>query len=324
MKILSVENLHLAAKLYFKVRGFRWEERRTGELGVGYWKIKLKTRDKKQTYPSRLVLIPGFGDSPLSWHAVSVILRPWIRSHYDELVIMDFPGFRGFLSSQRSFPSMDELLTATHDALDALKPKAILGHSLGGWLAGHYAMECGTGKRPKAHSLNYKGPETLVLVNSAGVFPDEETRKVWADLFNLASERGFEVMRPHLFAKEPFWFKWVAGNMGPFINREDVVAFIKSCREDHSIEERAGEIRCKVRLVWGEQDSMIPVSCAGAWLQHLRDSGNPDCRAFILPKSGHSPHLEQPLVLATVLGQILSLRTLSSPKPRWWKELALR
>lgn len=328
MKFDAVKHLHSVVRLYFKARGFHWEERRTGELRMGYWKIKLNKGKAKHTYPRRLVIIPGFGDSPLSWHPVTALLRPALGAHYDEMVLMDFPGFRGFLSGERSFPTMDQLIGATQDALDALKPTTILGHSLGGWLAAHYAMDCGTGKRPQARSLNYRGPEMVVLANPSGVFPDAETKLKWATLFQRASKEGFSIMRPHIFAKEPIWFDWVSREMAPFINREDIAAFIESVRDDHSIEEKAREIQCKVWLVWGEKDSMIPVTCAGAWLRKLKGEATdkvpqpkPDAQAVILHQSGHSPHLEQPVILATVLGQILSGRTPSSKGRRWWKVL---
>ena len=132
LKVGVLSGLHFLARGFFKARGFKWEVRRAGEMQLGYWKMKLHGRNPNRPYPRRFVLIPGFGDTPLSWYPVTALLRPWLMQHYDEVILFDFPGFGGFLSKERSFPTMDKLISATADALDSLKPAALMGHSLGG------------------------------------------------------------------------------------------------------------------------------------------------------------------------------------------------
>src|SRR5437016_1196780 len=106
-EISAVQGLHFIAKGVLKTAGFRWEIRRSGDMKLGYWRKSLRVRNSKSPYPKRFVLIPGFGDTPLSWHLVITLLLPVLKRNFDEIVLLDFPGFGGFLSREKSFPSMD-------------------------------------------------------------------------------------------------------------------------------------------------------------------------------------------------------------------------
>ena len=325
MRVRLLAGLHSLMRSFFKLRGFEWEVRRAGDLHLGYWKMTLRKRDSRSAYPRRFVLIPGFGDTSLSWYPVTVLLNPWLKAHYDELILFDFPAFSGFLSRERAFPSMEALLSSTFDALDALKPQAILGHSLGGWISSHYAIECGTGRRPSANSLSYKGPEILMLVNPSGIFPDEKFKIEWGRLFKThLKEKGFAALRPHLFRKEPFWFRFILDEFHHFVSRKDILQFIDSVRDDHHVGDSVHQIQCKVWLIWGEQDSLVPPICASAWLRSFNQGAEIQdgrVQAVLLPGSGHSPHLEQPVVTAAVIGRILEHKSPYRWGRRWWKLL---
>lgn len=315
----SLQGIHLFAKGYLKTIGYRWELRRHGEVRLGYWKKIYRAKDPRSAYPRRFVLVPGFGDTALSWYGVLVLLQPFLKSHFDEVVLLDFPGFGGFLSKDRAFPSMDLMRNVVSDTLDSLKPHTILGHSLGGWLAGYYASQWGQNKRPFSNPHQFSGPELVILANPSGIFKDLEVQNQWETLFRSTMEKGFQNLRPHLFAKEPFWFRGVSSHFSQFLKREDILQFMNSFREEHLLEKEAHHIQAQVWLLWGEKDSLIPASCSEKWLEALRKGPRKDHAAVLLRRSGHSPHIEEPAVTAAAIAQIISNRLPHRLGNRWWK-----
>jgi pimeloyl-ACP methyl ester carboxylesterase len=319
------KGLHWLGMGAFKANGYSWEIRRSGELKLGYWRKTLKPKNSRSAYPKRLVLIPGFGDTPLSWYSIVTFLQPVLRFNFDEIILFDFPGYNGFLSNEKCFPSVSLMMNAVSDTLDSLKPHTILGYSLGGWLAGYYASLCGSGKRPLANKKNYSGPSQLLLVSPGGIYSDEEVRQNIEAIFKNSTKEGFSVLRPHFFAKEPLWFRWVTQEYKNFINREDVVQFIHSTVEKGQMEcdlmNGVDQIQSKVWIVWGEKDTLIPPSCASAWLKKLNTGKTENHRAILLKGVGHSPHIEKPAIMAAVIGQILSEREPHAMGKRWWTVL---
>jgi len=344
-----MRGIHWIAKGILRGQGFKWEIRRNGDLKMGYWRKSLRTKNQKSAYPKRFVLIPGFGDTPLSWHAVVILLLPVLKRQYDEVILFDFPGFGGFLSKERAFPTVEMMMTSVADALDALKPHTLCGHSLGGWLAAYYAGVCGQGKRPASNRLNYSGPTSLLLINPSGIYPDEPTMRqceaiIKGSLGMMGNEKDppnerFSILRPHLFSKEPKWFSLISGHFKHFLGREDIVQFVGSAKEDlYTLNDTAKNIQAKTWVLWGENDTLIPVSCAESWLTCMNSENAPEnvpenvpknvkedkpqrkteSRAVILKKTGHSPHLEAPVATSIVLGQILTGITPHRVGRRWW------
>lgn len=310
------------ARGIFKPQGYQWEVRRNGELKLGYWRKTLRTRNQKHPYPKRFVLIPGFGDSPLSWSGVISLLWPILRRNFDEVILFDLPGFGGRLCRDKCFPSMDIMMTSVNDALDSLKPHTILGHSLGGWLTGHYAALCGNGNRPLTNKTNYSGPESILVMNSSGIYPDVQTEMEFEIIFRRAMKEGGSALRPHLFKKEPWWFQGVSSFFHHLIQREDIIQFMESVRKDHTLDSIAGQIRSQVWIIWGEKDTLVPSKCGKSWLQKLNPAHREKHHLIFLKDCGHTPQLEKPAITTAVLAQIVS----SAQPPhrigsRWWEVL---
>ena len=311
-----LKGLHRAAHHIFTLQGYQWELRRNGEMKLGLWRKTLHKPSSGKAYPRRFVLVPGFGDTPLSWAPVLLLLLPILRTKYDEIILVDFPGYTGFLSEERAFPTMDLLMSTLFDVLDSLKPRSICGHSLGGCMAAHYAALCGSGERPARNNSKYAGPEELLLVCTSGVFENEEARKTWDGKIQGLIDHGFSYWRNLVFAKEPFWFKYVETEFGKFVGQEEILELVRSVRDEHYLRDALAKIRCKVWLIWGEKDGLIPTSALPAWLAGLTSAREP--RAVILRGLGHSPQIESTAVTAAVLGQVLSSRTPHLAGRRWW------
>ncbi len=328
LELSVMKSLHLIGSGAMRAAGYQWELRRAGEQSMGLWRKNLRKKGEgvSRRGPRRLVMIPGFGDTPLSWLPVLGLMRPVVRRRYDEVVLFDFPGFSGFLAEHPAFPSMDLLLESTFDALDSLRADTIIGHSLGGWLASAYAIACGKGQRPSRTSRRaYAGPAKLVLVDPGGTFEDNLKRESWERMFRDAMERGFEALRPHVFGKEPVWFRLLGSEVVRFITRKEILEFMNSVSESHLVGNDLHEITAETWIVWGENDTMMPASCAPVWAQKINSRGGdedaPRAKAVIIRGSGHSPQLERPATTAALLGQILAG---TEPHPlgmRWWKML---
>lgn len=310
---------HQAIKPLLLAQGYRWEERRSGELRIGYWRKVFRKKDGRKAFPKRFVLIPGLGDSSISWIAVMTLSLPVFREKFDELILIDFPGFGGFLSREKAFPHIDFMIRDVGDLLDYLKPDTILGHSLGGWLAGHYAVECGLKNRPQSNRLNYSGPSQLLLVAPSGVYPDAQTMEHLKEVFHKALEEGFPYIRPYLFAQEPFWFKYVSQQFQSFFSREDIAQLIYSVRPELTLHEQVQHIQSPVWLIWGEKDALIPATCAGIWMKNLNDSVRERSHSIFLKGLGHSPQLESSTIVSAVLMQALLGQTPHYLGHRWWK-----
>lgn len=313
-----LRGVHWVAHRMLPAARFKLELRRSGELKLGLWRRTISTGKPpgkpKSRSRKRFVIVPGFGDTPLSWLPVALILLPVLRRRgFDEIVLVDFPGFRGSLAREKSFHSMDLLMENLFDAFDSLKPHTILGHSLGGWLTARYAGLCGTGERGP-------GPHTIILADPSGVFGDESLKVTFANRFKMVMAEGFDHLRPHVFAREPFWFRFLVDEFRSFASDQDIIEFMKSVREDHFVEELIKHIKAKTWLVWGEKDTLCPTACLSGWMRNLPKGAKP--RAILLKNIGHSPQLENaPATAAVVTEILLGRKTPLLPRQiskRWW------
>jgi pimeloyl-ACP methyl ester carboxylesterase len=312
------------------MRGYEFELRRSGEVSLGLWRKRFAPRGAalstqlgqrgegkpRSGLPRRLVFVPGFGDTPLGWLVLFGLLGPVIRRHYDELILVDCPGFGGFLSGEKSFPSVDALAQAVGDVFDELRPQTLVGHSLGGYLCALYSVLCGEGKRGNSGpSEGQGGPRKLVLLDPSGVFGTSEEYAAFVGRFKTAAKEGFHHLRPHVFGTEPSWFRFVMHEFARFISREDIGQFLESIREDHALTARLPSVRAETWVIWGENDSLIPVSHLRIWLGALTGT---QPRGFLIRGAGHSPHIERPAATAALLAQVFAQREPHALGARWY------
>lgn len=309
-RVSIVDGVHGLMSRVFRLRGFRWELRQHEGIKFGLWRKDFRKNRKRSDPPRRLVFLPGFGDTPLSWLAVFLLIWPIIKKQYDEVVLVTFPGFAGFLQNEKSFRSMDQLIEATTELCADLRPHTVMGHSMGGFLASHYASACGA----------ERSPELLILVDPSGVGETETEKQKLQGVLHSIGREGFKVLRPHAFAKEPFWFPLVARDFAKCIEFEEVSQLALSFRPDHWVQDRLHKIRSKVWVIWGEKDSLLPSNHVHIWLEALRSAQSPHApKGVFLKNLGHSPQVENPAVTAAVVSQILLKREPYSLGKRWWR-----
>jgi pimeloyl-ACP methyl ester carboxylesterase len=307
-----------AAHQILRVRGFKWEVRRNGELKIGLWRKTFREKTLRKPHPKRLVFVPGFGDTPLSWLSVLTLVEPILWKNFDEVVLIDIPGYNGLLAHENFFQSVDIAMDAIFDVLDSLKPHTVMGHSLGGFTAAHYAAACSTGKRMTGRKQNHCELQSIVVIDPSGVFESDLDRQEWQSKIQGLVDNQPEKWRPFIFAKEPFWFRAVGAQFLKFGARAEIGAFIASGRDEHEVQRILPLIQTEVSIIWGEKDTLIPSSFASSWLKYLTNAkGKP--QAAIVRNVGHSPQVEAPAVVAAILGQILSGRQPHPMGKRWYR-----
>ncbi|MCC7441210.1 MAG: alpha/beta hydrolase [Bdellovibrionales bacterium] len=307
----------------FRRLGYRFEVQSVGDLKLGLLRRTFH-RGKKAQGLRRLVFLPGFGDSPTSWLPVFALLQPALRRRFDEVVLVEFPGSMGLLSEERAFNSMDRQHEVVFDLLDGLRPQVIFGHSLGAWLAAAYAIACGKGERPTKASLQYAGPQKILLASPSGVLADESKKELWLGKFRKAQNEGSAHFREFIFGKEPFWFGAVASSFMGFLDKPEVREFMDSVAEKHLVTDHLGAIGSKTWVLWGAKDGLVPAEWVHDWLERLNHLEPTDQRAkrglshgVVIQGVGHSPHLERPVTTAAAVGKILLGQPFQPPTAFW-------
>lgn len=159
---------------------------------------------------------------------------------------------------------------------------AILGESLGGWIAAAFAL-----KFPKI-------VDKLILVDAAGVWGDITNLPVDVRVSTLAHLR--EVFQLLFYDKR--WASEVFVDMAYRLHLErgdgpTIDSVLRSQADGRErLDDVIGGIVAPTLIVWGEQDEMIPLS-VGHRLHQLI----PGSRVEVIPQCGHLPALEQPAEL---------------------------
>ncbi|MGE4234295.1 MAG: alpha/beta fold hydrolase [Bacteriovoracia bacterium] len=277
-----LESLHLVSKPILARAGFSYTQMGRKDYKFGVW-----TKELKQTGKGSFVLLPGFGDTPMSWFRFLIFMRKVLNANFSKVVFVDYPGFLGYDRSLPAFPSMDLLIEECNWLLEELRPDTLLGHSLGGWLGGWHCV------------LSEHKPRKVLLANPSGVLVGKEKQQVWQKVFQEARTRGIAAFRKNVFGKEPIWFGAIAREFDSFLFRNDINQFMDSVREDHLLNDRLRDVGSDVWLLWGEKDSLVPSEWARDWVAALGKG-----QIAFVKEVGHSPHVEAPHTFADLVSHI--------------------
>jgi pimeloyl-ACP methyl ester carboxylesterase len=232
-----------------------------------------------------VLILHGWGGSSDSWLTVQKILT----GHGYKVIVPDFPGFGKSVTP----PSAWGIKDYTDFVLKFIEQTKLdnfflIGHSFGGRISVRLASE---------YPEKIRG---LILCDAAGIKPKMGFKNL--TIFFLA-RLGNAIFTPKHLAR----FKDSVRNIFyAFLRNKDYVkakgtmreTIIKVLEEDLSPE--LPKINAKTLIVWGSQDKMVPLKYGYIFKEKIAGS-----QMEIIPKIGHSPHLEVPGRLAEIILKFL-------------------
>ena len=228
-----------------------------------------------------LLILHGWGGSSGSWIKVQEILA----KQGFKVICPDFPGF-GKSKTPQEIWSVGDYTKWINDFTNFLNLKNffILAHSFGGRVAIKFAV-------------NF--PErlkSLILCASAGIKskPGPKTRIIY-----WLAKIGNAIFTPKHLAR----FKDGTRNIFyVFLRHKDYAKADGTMREiikkvlEEDLLPDLSKMKTETLIIWGERDRLVPVKYAHIFKENIKNS-----RLEILPKIGHSPHLEVPEKLTEIL-----------------------
>jgi pimeloyl-ACP methyl ester carboxylesterase len=243
------------------------------------------------TGEATVLLVHGLGGN---WTVWLETLPALAREH--RVIAVDLPGFGGSppAGDGISIPGYARTLERFCERLE-LGPLAIVGNSLGGWVAAEFVL-----RAPERVSR-------LVLADAAGIVPTRLERLKAVSLMHGAALmaplaprfrssvaarrrlRGmalrYTVAQPANLAADLVYMALPAApdpGFGP--------AFVAARRSwSDAWCDRLTEIECPTLIVWGARDSLLPLRHAREYARRIRGS-----QLRVIEDAGHVPMLERP------------------------------
>ena len=303
-----VRNLQHTTKKILERSGFTFERVETNGHSAVLWRKRLSPLPTWSTRGigftagagrgKKLLITPGFGDTPLSWLPVTLGLwgSPRLRQKgYEEILVIEFPGFLGSQAGSRCIPHIEALLETHRSLVDHCRPHTLVGQSMGGYLTAYYAANT----VPTLSDENR--PEKLILFCPSGYEIEDARSAAWQKLRATTLSGNPDpfirlALGPALEhpVTAPF-MKRVAREMREFLAREDSRNLLGSAGKEHSINSHLRKIQTPTHLAWGEKDELIPFSLYSEWKAELSEALPPNALSTAtLPKAAHGVHLDRP------------------------------
>ena len=235
---------------------------------------------------------PGRGSLPTTvlLHGISSSATPFgpllarLQRHVRRVVAPDYPG-HGFSPTPYRTLTPDSLLQSLTHVLDQTvsEPAVLVGNSLGGALALHYAIA-----RPDR-------VRALVLVSPAGARATEDEWLALKDAFAFTSRAGAVVFLDRVYHRMPWFAHLIAHELPASIQRRAVRDLLATAGNDHlASPEALGSLEMPVLLVWGRSERLLPETHLQYFVRHL-----PKHAVVERPEGfGHCPHVDAPEALA--------------------------
>jgi pimeloyl-ACP methyl ester carboxylesterase len=251
-----------------------------------------------QLYGTEIELIRGGAGRPLLIFHGAWGNPGWLT--YLNHLATDFeiylPTHPGFGNSQRhpGLETIHDLVDFYLDFLDHfwLDRPALMGFSLGGWLAAELAATC-----PERF-------DKLVLVGAAGLRVEEAPI---ADIF-LATKAELMALSFHdaksvgelerICPPAPSEAQSLAKERSQIMAQ--VLAW-KPYMHNPKLPYRLHRIRMPTLVVWGRQDGIVPPAHGEAYANAI-----PDARLKLIDRCGHAPHLERPGEFTSLVREFLA------------------
>ncbi|MCA9985200.1 MAG: alpha/beta fold hydrolase [Anaerolineales bacterium] len=248
-----------------------------------------------------LLLISGMAYDHWEWH----LLAPLLAAQFT-VIQMDNRG--SGQSSKPAGPYSAPMLAAdTAGLLDhlALGPVAVLGHSMGGFVAQQLWLD-----RPDliSHlilaSTNFGGPNHVPITQQALAVMMDISQDPVTQLRNgvaLAAAPGFVERQPERF--ESIIAYRLTGPVPPAAYQAQLGVGLGLVDPAKAFERHLPSVTVPTLVLFGEHDLVVPPANAELFANLI-----PDCQVAILPDTGHIFPLEEPAAAAAVISEFLHAR----------------
>jgi pimeloyl-ACP methyl ester carboxylesterase len=225
-----------------------------------------------------VVLLHGLGAESHYWTETAIDLRRAGRT----VIVPDAPGSG---RSERPRPGtgwgIPGRVAAVSALLDALRVRRVdlVGHSLGGWTAGAFAL---------AEPARVR---RLVLVDAAGFARiDEEAQEELRRGLSPGSRDGARQLYDLLFFRKPLpAFGFLLEGFRRQYRQENVVATLAALGERQALLHRAAELPAGTVFIHGSEDPICPLPATREAFARV-----PRGRLFVVRGTGHDAPLEAP------------------------------
>jgi pimeloyl-ACP methyl ester carboxylesterase len=238
-----------------------------------------------------VVLVHGLGGNWQNWlETIPALVAAGYRA-----IVPDLPGFgHSEMPAERiSIPGYGRVVDRVVDALGVRGPAAVVGNSMGGFIAAEVAIS-----QPER-------VERLALVSAAALWNERararplvaasKVSRFYAPLIVSGWEliarlprlrhealRSAGIRNPGAISA-PLAYELLSGAGKP--------GFIDALQGlyDYRLRDRLPEIACPTLVVWGADDPLVPLRHAFEYEALI-----PGARVVVFPRTGHAPMLEQP------------------------------
>lgn len=222
------------------------------------------------------VLLHGLSASASSFAALVMALRPRVR----RIIVPELPG-HGFTDHPGCEVNPVLLETSMVAALDELldEPAIVVGNSLGGALALHYA---------NARPEKVRG---LVLLSPAGARIDEAEWDGVRRAFRIGTRREARALIDRIYHRPRFVVRALAHEFPTLLARPAVTEILLTATNEHAVTpEELSSLRMPVLFVWGRSERLLPHAALAYFEKHL-----PPHAVVERPEGvGHVPQLDAP------------------------------
>jgi pimeloyl-ACP methyl ester carboxylesterase len=236
-----------------------------------------------------VILLHGFAESSIIWNSIIDYLKNQFH-----LIALDLPGF-GKSPKYKSEFQLIEIAQLIDDFLieKDVKEYHLVGHSLGGYIS--LAMA----------SKNHRPLKSLVLFHSTAMADTEEKIRTRNKIQSFIQKHGslpfLESFIPPLFYKESNTWVDVLLQDAKEINPETLIAYTRAMRDRPAYTELLANLTCKIMVIAGDQDTILPIESLQKQTQILQKS-----HFLPLHNVGHMGMLELPEYCAKALNYFFS------------------
>ncbi len=221
-----------------------------------------------------ILILHGWQSSKEKWQKV----KEGLEKQGMKVILPDLPGFKLENKLDTAW-NLDDYVRWTRNFVDREMPKEkffLLGQSFGGRVAIKFAVQ---------HPEKLEG---LILVSAAGIKTKFHLIAGWKLLGFL---KTLSFLPGYNFLRKVFYFKVLKRTDYYMAEGTMKDVFLKAINEDLSL--LLPEIKIPTAIIWGKKDFTTPLRDAYFMKGKISHS-----RLFLLENIGHTPHLENPELLA--------------------------